>query len=199
MASVAARPHCLNADFYPFQDHILIENIETSHHGGTVQSAATKLMHSNTFAALYLCELDPQGPQNELSSMRKVAREHFMYTLEIPFDTPERVQRTQLYIAPAAAWIAIAGSKLFQYSKSNTDYKDEDVSPWWIGGSYGGTVIWDKRDGFSMDRWTFWRNRFHEFSKLQDGNEEAKIQAARAAQKMHDLEEADQEVFDLES
>ena len=122
--------------------------------------------------------------------MRKVAREHFMYTLEIPFDTPERVRRTELYIAPAGAWIAIAGPRLYQYSKSNADYQDEDVSPWWIGGSHGGVVMWEKRDGFSLERWAFWRDRFREFSKLQIGNEEAKMEAARAVETMQMIEEA---------
>ena len=182
----------LRANFYSLQDHIIIENIESSRHGATVQGAATKLTNANTFAALYLCELDPDGPSNELSSMRKVAREHFMYTLEIPFDTPERVRRTELYIAPATAWIAIAGPRLYQYSKSNADYKDEDVSPWWIGGTYGGVVLWDKRDGFSIERWAFWRDRFREFSKLQAGCEEAKKQAEKAAQTMQTIEEAGQ-------
>jgi len=182
----------LRANFYFFQDHILIENIESSRHGATVQGAATKLTNANTFAALYLCELDPDGPSNELSSMRKVAREHFMYTLEIPFDTSERVRRTELYIAPATAWIATAGPRLYQYSKSNADYKDEDVSPWWIGGTYGGVVLWDKRDGFSIERWAFWRDRFREFSKLQAGCKEAKKQAEKAAQTMQTIEEAGQ-------
>lgn len=179
--------------FYFFEqglDHILIENIESSRHGATVQGAATKLTNANTFAALYLCELDPDGPSNELSSMRKVAREHFMYTLEIPFDTPERVRRTELYITPAAAWIAIAGPRLYHYSKSNADYQGEDVSPRWIGGSYGGVGMWEKRDGFSLERWAFWKDRFREFSTLQTGDEEAKTQAAVAAQKMRMVEEA---------
>ncbi|KAK4998895.1 hypothetical protein LTR66_001956 [Elasticomyces elasticus] len=173
-------------------DHILIENIESSRHGATVQGAATKLTNANTFAALYLCELDPDGPPNELSSMRKVAQEHFMYTLEVPFDTPERVRRTEHYIAPAAAWIAIAGPRLYQYSRSNADYKDEDVSPWWIGGTYGGVVMWEKRDRFSMERWAFWRDHLREFSQLQTGYEEAMTQAARAAQTMQMIEEAGQ-------
>ncbi len=182
----------LCANSYSFRDHILIENIESSRHGDKVQDAATRLTNTNTFAALYLCELDPDGPPNELSSMRKVALEHFMYTLEIPFDTPERVRRTELYIAPAAAWIAIAGSRLYQYSKSNADYKGEDVSPWWIGGTHGGVVMWEKRDGFSMERWAFWRDRFREFSEVESGSEEAKTQAARAAQTMQTIEEAGQ-------
>ncbi len=182
----------LCANSYFFRDHILIENIESSRHGATVQDAATRLTNTNTFAALYLCELDPDGPPNELSSMRKVAREHFMYTLEIPFDTPERVRRTELYIAPAAAWIAIAGSRLYQYSKSNADYKGEDVSPWWIGGNHGGVVMWEKRDGFSIGRWAFWRDRFREFSKVESGSEEAKTRAARAAQTMQTIEGAGQ-------
>lgn len=168
----------------------MIENIESSRHGATVQGAAAKLTNANTFAALYLCELDPVGPPENFSSMRKVAREHFMCTLEIPFDTPDRVRRTELYIPSAAAWIAIAGPKLYQYSKSNADYKGEDVSPWWIGGTFGGMVIWEKRDGFSMERWAFWGDRLREFSNLQIASEETKAQAARAAQTMQMVEEA---------
>lgn len=125
--------------------------------------------------------------------MRKVAREHFMYTLEIPFDTPERVRRAEIYIAPAAAWITIAGPNLYHYSKSNTDYEGEDVSPWWIGGTYGGMVMWEKRDGFSIERWTFWRDRFQEFSQLQSASEEARKQAGEATQTILAIEKADKE------
>ena len=174
------------------QDHILIENIESSRHGATVQDAATKLTNVNTFAALYLCELDPDGPSSELLSMRRIAREHFMYTLEIPFDTSERIRRTELYIAPAVAWIDIAGPRLYQFSKSNADYKGEDVSPWWIGGAHGGMVMWDKRDGFSLERWTFWKDRLREFSMLRTASEEVKAQAANAAQRMQMIDEAGQ-------
>ena len=180
----------LYVNFYSCQDYIMIEDIESSRYGATVRGAATKLINTNTFAALYLCELDPDGPPNELSSIRKVARAYFMYTLEIPFDILERVRRTEFYIAPATAWITIAGPRLYQYFKSNVDYQDEDISPWWIGGTYGGVVMWEKRDGFSMERWAFCRDRFREFSKLQTGSEEAKTQAARAAQTMQMIEEA---------
>lgn len=174
------------------QDHILIEDIESSRRGATVQDAATKLTNVNTFAALYLCELDPDGPPSELLSMRRIAREHFMYTLEIPFDTPERIRRTELYIAPAVAWIELAGPRLYQFSKANADYRGEDVSPWWIGGKHGGMVMWDKRDGFSLERWAFWKDRFREFSLLRTGSEEAKTRAAEAAQRMQMIDEAGQ-------
>ena len=171
----------------------MIEQIEISRFGVTVEAAAQKLLNANTFAALYLLELDPHGPANEFSSMRKLAKEHFMYTLEIPFDTPEQVRRTQTYIPPAAGWIAIAGRNLYRYCKSNTDYRGEDVEPWWIGGQYGGTVMWDKRDGFSVVRWTFWKERFETFSKLQGADEGLKAQAAKAAQQMKDIEEGERD------
>lgn len=127
---------CANICFFP--DHILLEDIESSRHGATVHGASIRLANANIFAGLYLCRLEPNEPPNELSSMRKVAREHLMYTLEIPFDALERVRRTELYVAPAAAWIAIAGPKLYQYSMSNADYTDKDVLLYWIGGVYGG-------------------------------------------------------------
>ncbi|KAL2046868.1 hypothetical protein N7G274_000886 [Stereocaulon virgatum] len=176
-------------------DHILIENIESSRHGATVHDAATKLTNINTFAALYLCELDPNGPPSELSSMRRIAREHFMYTLEIPFDTPDRIRRTELYIAPAVAWIDLAGPRLHQFSESNADYTGEDVEPWWIGRTHGGMVMWDKRDGFSLERWAFWKKRFREFSVLRTGSEEAKMQAAKAARRMQMIDGAEPDVI----
>lgn len=87
--------------------------------------------------------------------MRKPARRHFMYTLELSFDTAEHVRRTGLYIAPAATWIAIVGSRLYQYSESNVDYQGEDVPPWRRGGTHGGIAMWGQRDGFSPERWAF--------------------------------------------
>lgn len=145
-------------------------------------------MNANTFAALYLREID-DGPQLEFSNMRKVAREHFTYTLEVPFDTPARVRRAEIYMKPAAAWINIAGFRLYKYSKANRDYTGEDVAPGWIGGEHdGGTVMWDKRDGFSVERWTFWRNRFEEFSQLESADAEAKKQAAISVRRMRELE-----------
>lgn len=149
-------------------------------------------MNTSTFAAILLRELDPNGPENVFSGMRQIAREHFLYTLELPFDTPDRVRRVETYIPPAAAWITIAGPNLYSYCKLNSDYTGEDVEPWWLlGDKYGGLVMWDKRDGFSIERWAFWKLRLQEFSTSQYASDGAKAEAARTAEKMDAIEEAD--------
>ena len=102
-------------------DFIEIEHIDRGRFGSTWGGAARELLHGNAFAALYLRELDLHGPSRDSASLRKQAREHFMYALEIPTDTSGCVQRTEVYVPLAAIWILIAGRNIYHYSISNQD------------------------------------------------------------------------------
>lgn len=165
-------------------DFIHIDDLDRGRFGETWDNATRKLLTGNTFAALYLRELDPDGPPRDFVGMRNQARNHLMYALEIATDTPGRVRRTEVYVPQAALWILIAGRNIYHYSKSNQDDTGEPVIQRWVGGEHGGDLMWTGRDGFNLERWAFWKRRFEEISELQGVKEDARQHAATAAEEM---------------
>lgn len=89
--------------------------------GQTWASQISMFTNGNVFAALYLRELDPDGPRRDFSSMRNYAPWTMNDALEVAIDTPERVRRTEIYIPAAVPWILIAGRNIYSYSKADLD------------------------------------------------------------------------------
>lgn len=169
-------------------DFIDIEDVSHGRFSEGWDTATRKLLAGNIFAALYLRELDPDGPPRDFASMRKQAREQIMYALEIATDTPGRLRRAEVYVPPAAIWMKIAGRNLYQYSRSSQDSTGANETRRWVGGRQGGDLAWDGRDGFGLERWRFWKQRLEEISELRDAREEVRQHAAMAAAEMRKIE-----------
>ncbi len=141
-----------------------------------------KHRNSNRFAALYLHELDPLGPRGDLEAMQEYAKWSLVDALELPLDTPERFQQTEIYVPPAAQWILIAGRNIHRCCRTRQDNTGDLVIQCWKG-AYGGTLLWTGEEGFSIERWEFWKQRFGEIAQLGE-NHMVKQLAAQAAEEM---------------
>ena len=120
--------------------------------------------------------------------MRKQAREHSMYTLEIATDSPARLRRVEVHLPPMAVWIFLVGHIIYRYCQSNQDGTGEPEVQKWIGGRDGGNQLWTRRDGFSLERWDFWKRRLEVISRLNEASEEARQHAFKAAAEMQKIE-----------
>ena len=63
----------------------------------------------------------------------------------------------------------------------------------WIAGDNGGVGLWDKRDGFSVGRWGFWKERFGEICREEGASEEMRRKAGEAAGRMMEIERVEGE------
>ena len=111
--------------------------------------------------------------------MRTQARWSLMYALEIATDSPGQIRRTEIYVPPAARWILITGRNLYEYCKSSLDYEGEAVVQRWMGGpEHGSQLLFMGRDGFSIERWAFWKKRIRGLEGATDGVKNLAVQAA---------------------
>ncbi|KAL8849054.1 MAG: hypothetical protein Q9221_005953 [Calogaya cf. arnoldii] len=169
-------------------DHLLLEDMDRGL-GLNRDSAIQKLLNGNVWGALYLLELDPDGAPYDFWYFRKLALDHLMYALEVTTETHYQVRRADIYVPPAAMWILIAGRNIYRYCKANLDYKGEDVYQRWIGGEHGSELTFLGKDGFSMDRWIFWRTRFDQISMLEGIDRDVMEYAVQAAREMRKIEQ----------
>lgn len=107
-----------------------------------------------------------------------------MQGIEVPYQTPEQHQRATLYVPPAATWVLIAGRSIYELCKVGHERKD---------GAPGSTPdndewLWDHGRGYSLERWSFWKNRFSELATIEELGEKTMDLAARAAAEMQNSE-----------
>ena len=164
--------------------YVLIEDLDQQDKVAWA-NAVREVSNTNIFAALYLEELDPHGPERDFASMRKFARDQIMWALEIKIETAGQMRRAEIYIPAITSWIRIAGDNLWEYCKGNRDHLDEDVPQRWMGGpQHGSELLWTGSDGYSIERWFFWNRRLEEIAALQGVSGRVRGVAAQAAQEM---------------
>ncbi|KAL8693810.1 MAG: hypothetical protein Q9224_003684 [Gallowayella concinna] len=152
-------------------------------------STFRKLLNANVFGALYLLELDPDGSRYDFQYTRNLARDHLMFALELASETHNQVRRTEIFLPPAAMWILIAGRNIHKYCELDMDYQGEDVYQCWVGGEHGSELTFLGKDGYSIDRWTFWRTRFEQISVLEGLDSDVMQYAIQAAESMKKIEQ----------
>lgn len=145
-----------------------------------------KYTNGNIFAALYLRDLD-ENSSKEFGLMRHYCLSIMRVALEVATDTPEQIRRTEIHVPQAARWIDITGCNIYNFSRANLNSTGENIIQVWIGGEDGGPLVWTGADGFSVERWTFWRKRFGEIARFAV-KEEVKKLAAQAAEEMEKIE-----------
>lgn len=92
--------------------------------------------------------------------MDSYALDAFMNGVESSLNTLEDVQEVQRNIPSAATWILLAGDDIFEYCRMNHDRRPpmERAKPY----------LWKGDQGYSLERWTFWKQRFHELSHAEE-------------------------------
>ncbi|CAD0087684.1 unnamed protein product, partial [Aureobasidium vineae] len=177
-----------------------IENMDLGNGPLTWYEQAQQYKHANTFAAIYTSNLDSSITQ-EWIGMQCIARDTLMQALEVDITTYPQVRRAGIYIPAAAAWMTHAGTHLWHFCKSKELCKGK-VWREWIGGSDGSKPLWPGDDGFSVERWTFWKARFGDVAELRQRGfagrviDDVVMCARMAVKAMHEVEQEDAFVFD---
>ncbi|THY74169.1 hypothetical protein D6C86_07374 [Aureobasidium pullulans] len=117
-----------------------IENIDLGHCTVTWHQQAQQYLSASTFASLYLNALSP---------------------------TLSPIEFNSLYIPAASAYLIHSAPLIWSFCKTKEKYQGERVWKQWIGGSDGGEPLWKGDDGFSVQRWGFWKERLGDLAGLK--------------------------------
>ena len=80
------------------------------------------------------------------------------------------------YILPAAVWISIASTVIFGFCKVNGDGADRNDI---CGGKH-----WTGSEGFSVDRWEWWKQRLEQIAVNEEASEETRNIAKKMMETM---------------
>ncbi|KAF2135368.1 uncharacterized protein K452DRAFT_293272 [Aplosporella prunicola CBS 121167] len=138
--------------------------------------------NAHAFAALCVREFGAKLPPQE--GLLCFALWHLSETLEVELEGHEgRARHTMLYLPAAAQWIAVAGGAVHKACCANALGSGKKAQKGWIGGGYGSYGLWDGGNGFSVERWRFWRKRLRRIAKVHP-DEAVRKMAENAAVQM---------------
>lgn len=92
--------------------------------------------------------------------MQCTALRSLSQALEVDISTYPHIRRAGIHIPAATVWLLHAAPQLWRFCKGKNLYKGSREERSWIGGSDGGKCLWSGDDGFSVERWMFWKQRF---------------------------------------
>lgn len=87
--------------------------------------------------------------------------------LEVSTDSFPQLRRAGIYIPAASAYLVHSAPLIWSLCKTKEKYQGERVWKQWIGGSDGGEPLWKGDDGFSVQRWGFWKERLGDLAGLK--------------------------------
>ncbi|KAI4855958.1 hypothetical protein E4T45_02591 [Aureobasidium sp. EXF-8846] len=155
---------------YWLSEHALhvhaIEDIDLGNCPLTWHQQAQQYKKANSFAAVYTSALSP-FITHEWKSMQYKALGCLSQALEVEVLTHLQIRRAGLCIPAATAWLLHAAPRIFEFCKSRELYQGVVEQRPWIGGSDGGKCLWKGDDGFGIERWMFWKQRFEVIGGLR--------------------------------
>jgi hypothetical protein len=83
-----------------------------------------------------------------------------MQALEVEIATYPQIRRAGIYIPAAAQWLLHSAPLIWEFCKRKDLYSGKMETKEWIGGSDGSKALWKGEDGFGVERWMFWKERF---------------------------------------
>jgi hypothetical protein len=92
--------------------------------------------------------------------MQHEALQCLSQALEVEVLTYPQIRRAGIHVPAATAWLLHAAPRSFEFCKSKELYQRAVEQRPWIGGSDGGQCLWSGDDGFGVERWIFWKQRF---------------------------------------
>jgi hypothetical protein len=143
-----------------------VEDMDLGNCPLTWHQQALQYKQANTFAAVYTSALLP-SITHEWKSMQSTALRSLLQALDVDISTYPQIRRAGIHIAAAAAWMLHAAPHIWQFCKSKELYEGGVEWRCWVGGSDGGKCLWTGDEGFSVERWMHWKQRFGDVSGLK--------------------------------
>ncbi|THV94636.1 hypothetical protein D6D26_07734, partial [Aureobasidium pullulans] len=144
-----------------------IEDIDLGHGTVTWHQHAQQYLSASTFASLYLRALSPTLSPIEFNSMQTEALLSLSNALEVFTNSFPQLRRAGLYIPAASAYLIHSAPLISSFCKTKERYQGERIWKQWIGGSDGSEPLWKGDDGFSVQRWGFWKERLGDLAGLK--------------------------------
>ena len=146
-----------------------------------------KWQNFNAFSAKIWAQ-DP-GPSNvDVESIWPLLA--LVEALERVPQTPEAIAENKFSLVPlstvsvnvvaAAQWVCIAGKQISRL-------RNEDVGESWKGALKTKGELWEGKEGYCQERWSFWIERFRVVSKLNGISEDGTSWAEKAIRKMEQV------------
>lgn len=92
--------------------------------------------------------------------MQHTALRCLSQALEIETSTHPQIRRAGIHIPAASAWLLHAAPQIWKFCNRKELYQGNLEQRSWLGGSDGGKCSWGGDEGFSVERWVFWKQRF---------------------------------------
>lgn len=92
--------------------------------------------------------------------MQHAALHCLSQALEVDFLAHPQIRRAGIHIPAASAWMQHAAAQIWKFCDSKELYHGNLEWKRWIVGSDGGRCLWDGDEGFEVERWVFWKQRF---------------------------------------
>ncbi|KAH0370158.1 hypothetical protein KCU65_g2901, partial [Aureobasidium melanogenum] len=145
-----------------------IESIDEGLTQITWSGQARRFQVANRFGATLLNRVDANLAPKVCRGFRQSALETIRDALEVSIESSAQVRRAGIYIPAAAQWFLRAGPQIWTFSKNKEGYEGEKIWKEWLSGSDGSKPTWIGDDGFSVERWMFWKQQLLEVLKVKE-------------------------------
>lgn len=146
---------------------------------------ATPFLNATSFAATCLSRVPT------MTGMSFHAECCLGQALEGPYETPEPQYHGAMYVPSAATWILLAGERLYRLCKDDYQRRDSTSAGGGerLSGNGGGGRLSGNGSGFTLKRWAFWKQRFHDITATAEFDSSVRNYAKRAADEMKRIED----------
>jgi hypothetical protein len=123
---------------------------------------------ANRFRALLLNKIDLDLSAKVSRGLNQLALTTIRDALEVSIESSAQIRRAGIHVPAAAQWLVHASPVIWAFCKSKEGFDGQEIWKEWLGGSDGSKPTWTGDDGFSVERWMFWKQQLVEALKLEE-------------------------------
>jgi hypothetical protein len=112
---------------------------------------------ANRFGALLLNGIDLDLSPKVSRGLNQLALATIRDALEVNIESSAQIRRAAIYVPAAAQWLVYASPVVWAFCKSKEGYDGEKIWKEWLGYSDGSKPTRTGDDGYSVERWMFWK------------------------------------------
>ncbi|KAI5208413.1 hypothetical protein E4T38_02893 [Aureobasidium subglaciale] len=156
---------------------------------------AAQFESANRFCAILLNRFDTDIAPKIVTGFSQLALDNIQDALEVVVESSAQIRRADIYIPAAAQYFIHASHQLWGFCMRREQYQGEKIWREWLGQSDGSKPTWLGGDGYSVERWRFWKEQLVEALELESRGgrviDHIVDCSRRAVKAMEDAERAD--------
>jgi len=136
----------------------------------------------------WIAEIGRNGPDREWQSAVNYALWFIPAAIEVSY-VPSNLgsRRASLWIPQAANWFLVAGRTIYSLCRDEVRKGDGPAREWGESDDGVDGYLFHGTEGFSLDRWAFWKSRFGQIASM-DLPPDLRALAKEAGEKMVEVE-----------